>query len=185
MILILIKQLDRTECGVVSGTDKVNHCIPIRFGWIATVMFQYGLIIKYSLFMQMSKAETETEIDNVLNKPDMTIVNCSKWSPTQPIIPVTKASLLQELIYDEVVDKRHKQIDGLRKGLQQFDMISLLKRYPTKLGRAFVHQGCLLDAPKLLNLIDLNSKGFTEKQECIVKWFIEYIECRATENRGQ
>ena len=55
--------------------------------------------------MQMSKPETETEIDGVLNKPDMTIVNCSKWSPTQPITPVTKASLLQELIYNEVVDK--------------------------------------------------------------------------------
>ena len=53
----------------------------------------------------MSKPETETEIDGVLNKPDnMTIVNCSKWSPTQPITPVTKVSLLQELIYD-VVDK--------------------------------------------------------------------------------
>ena len=136
--------------------------------------------------MQMSKAETEADIEAVLDKPDnMAIVNCSKWSPTQPITPVTKTSLLQELIYDEVVDKRRKQIAGLRKGLQQFDMISLLKCYPTKLGRAFVYHGSLLDASKLLSLIDLNTKGFTEKQECIVKWFTEYIECRATENRGQ
>ena len=63
--------------------------------------------------MQMSQVETDAEIQAVLDKPDnMAIVNCSKWSPTQPITPVTKSSLLQELIYEKVVDKRHKQIAG-------------------------------------------------------------------------
>lgn len=34
-------------------------------------------MIKYSLFMQMSKAETEADIEVVLDKPDnMAIVNC-------------------------------------------------------------------------------------------------------------
>ena len=87
--------------------------------------------------MQMSQVETDAEIQVVLDKPDnMAIVNCSKWSPTQPITPVTKSSLLQELIYEEVVDKRHKQIAGLRKGLQHFSMVTLLKCHP-KLRRVF------------------------------------------------
>ena len=121
----------------------------------------------YSLFMQMSEAETDADIEAVLDKPEsMAIVNCSKWSPTQPITPVTKASLLQELVYEEVVDKRHKQIAGLRKGLQQFNMIDLLKCYPDKLRSAFVYHDCLLDAPKLLSLFNSNTMRFTENNKC-------------------
>jgi len=80
-------------------------------------------ILYVVFFMQMSEADTDADIEAVLDKLES--VACH-WLPTQPITPVKKASLLQELVYEEIVDRRHKQIVGLRKGLQQLNIMDVL-----------------------------------------------------------
>lgn len=54
---------------------------------------------------------TEDEIDQVLHTPEnLLILNTSKWGHTQAVTVETKAALLQLLILEEVIVRRHQSI---------------------------------------------------------------------------
>ena len=96
----------------------------------------------------------------------MALINASNWSPTQAITATTKSSLLQQLVYEEVIEKRHKQILDLKKGLQMFRLVSLMRRYPHQLQSLLVY--------KMLGLFHFGEHD-NEKQKATITWFKEYI----------
>ena len=52
------------------------------------------------LISQLDAAKEENDIENILDKPEnMAIINASNWSPTCPITLLSKADLLQELVF--------------------------------------------------------------------------------------
>ena len=80
-------------------------------------------------FSQLDAAREESDIDNILDKPgNMAIINSSNWSPARAITIVSKAGLLQELVYSEVIDKRHHQLKSIRTGLDYLCLASVMKR---------------------------------------------------------
>ena len=63
-------------------------------------------------------------MDSIISiSENITIINSSKWSPVQPVNIMTKSTLLQQLIYEEVIDKRHCQLNGIKRGLEYFGMV--------------------------------------------------------------
>ena len=114
----------------------------------------------------------------------MALINASNWSPTQAITATTKCSLLQQLVYEEVIEKRHKQILDLKKGLQMFCLVSLMRRYPHQLRSLLVYDGSVLDAEKMLGLFHFGEHD-NEKQKATIIWFKEYIQEQSTEKEGE
>lgn len=124
-------------------------------------------------------AKTDEEIDSILSVPEnMTIINSSKWSPVQPINIMTKSTLLQQLIYEEVIDKRHCQLNGMKKGLEYFGLVSLCKRYPEKLCPILVHQEKPLEASTFINLFNLTWSSLEANEQQIIQWFFDYLKER-------
>lgn len=123
--------------------------------------------------------KTDEEIDSILSIPEnMTIINSSKWSPVQPINIMTKSTLLQQLIYEEVIDKRHCQLNGIKRGLEYFGLVSLCKRYPEKLCAILVYQEKPLEASTFVNLFSIIWSSLEANEEQIIQWFFEYLKER-------
>lgn len=70
------------------------------------IIGHYLVIISFFLpFSQLDAASEESDIDSILDKQEnMAIINASNWSPVRAITIVSKADLLQELVYSEVID---------------------------------------------------------------------------------
>ena len=141
-------------------------------------------IVSSYLFLQLDRANTDGEIDVVLDKNEnMALVNASNWPPTQRITTASKSSLLQELVYEELLEKRYKQILDLRKGLQMFRLVSLMRRYPDQLRSLLVYGGSSLDAETMLGLFQFGSRE-DERERATLLWLKEYIKARSTEKEG-
>ena len=104
---------------------------------------------------QLDAAKEETDIENILEKPEnMAIINASNWSPTRPITLVSKSDL-QELVFAEVIDKRHSQLKPIRTGMDYLCLTSLCKQYPDKLRNLLVYQEnrCRLSRHRMTSLL--------------------------------
>lgn len=112
----------------------------------------------------------------------MALVNSSNWSPVQPINIKTKHDLLQELVYWEVVGKRHKQLCSLRKGLDYLGLLALCKKHPVELRHLFLYNNNLqIRSDELLRLFDFNVEPVLH----VLDWFKEYIQLRAEEGSSK
>ena len=77
-----------------------------------------------NLLSQLDAAREDSDIDSILDKAEnMAIINASNWSPVRAITIVSKVDLLQELVYSEVIDKRHHQLKSLRTGLDYLCLV--------------------------------------------------------------
>ena len=116
----------------------------------------------------------------------MAIINSSNWSPVQPITIVTKTDLLQELVYSEVIDKRHHQLKSLRKGMDYLCLASMCRKYPNKLRDVFVYNEdrCTLSYRRMRSLIGLRS-GLQDQEKKVMQWLFEYISLRSEESASK
>ena len=117
----------------------------------------------------------------------MAIINASNWSPTCPITIISKADLLQELVFAEVIDKRHSQLKSLRTGMDYLCLTSLCKRYPDKLRHLLVYQEsrCRLSRRRMTSLLNVPRFGLDSNQAQAVQWLLDYIRSRAAEESSK
>lgn len=137
---------------------------------------------------QLDAAKEETDIEDILEKPEnMAIINASNWSPTRPITLVSKSDLLQELVFAEVIDKRHSQLKSIRTGMDYLCLTSLCKQYPDKLRHLLVYQEnrCRLSRRRMASLLSVPRAGLESKQAQAVQWLLDYIRSRATEESSK
>ena len=138
--------------------------------------------------LQLDAANEEKDIEDILDKPEnMAIINASNWSPTRAITLVSKIDLLQELVYAEVIDKRHNQLKSLRTGMDYLCLTSLCKKYPDKLRHLLVYQErrSRLSRRRMVSLMSVPRSGLEASQEQAVQWFLDYIRCRSSEESSR
>lgn len=134
--------------------------------------------------------DSESDIDIILDKAEnMAIINASNWSPVRAVTILSKADLLQELVYSEVIDKRHHQLKSIWSGLDYYlCLASILKKYPQKLQHISVHQdGRPTRSLQILQyLISIpHCSGIVEKQARAVGWMMDYIRRRSSEELNE
>ena len=137
-----------------------------------------------NLLSQLDAAREYSDIDSILDKAEnMAIINASNWSPVRAITIVSKVDLLQELVYSEVIDKRHHQLKSLRTGLDYLCLASIYKMYPEKLQHLFVHEDgrFTLTLRRMRSLISVPCSVLSEEQAQAVEWMMDYIRCRSSE----
>ena len=102
---------------------------------------------------------------------------------TRPITLISKADLLQELVFAEVIDKRHNQLKSIRTGMDYLYLTSLCKQYPDKLRHLLVYQEsrCCLSRRRMVSLLNVPRTGLESNQAQAVQWLLDYIRSRATE----
>lgn len=140
-----------------------------------------------SYIIQLDSAETDEDIDSLLQQGKfMCIINTSGWSITTPINMSTKASLLQGLIWDEVVGKREQQLRAFRKGLENFGIMRLVEDHPDLAEELFVFKNIQMTANDFKLLISsLPPNADTNpKHGQVYHWFLQYIEERAKQPQG-
>ncbi len=94
-----------------------------------------------------------------------------------------KATLLQGLIFDEVVKKRQPQIMALRKGLERFGIMRLCRRYPKFMKELFVYSDRSFGAAEFLALIQPPTTTSEESKQAW-DWFQHYVQSRESEPQG-
>ena len=100
----------------------------------------------------MDEANTPDDLDAILDTAkNMALINSSGWSPIQVITVNNKTSLLQGLIYEEIVRKRQNQIISLCRGLEKLD---LCRSHPELMRDVFVYSHTDMSATRLLGMID-------------------------------
>ena len=99
----------------------------------------------------------------------MALINASNWPPTQSITTSSKSTLLQELIYEEVIEKRRKQIRNMRKGLRIFKLVSLMRKYPRQLRPLLVYSDSSLNVDTMISLFQFGCYKDKSKQ-IIISW---------------
>ena len=95
-----------------------------------------------------------------------------------------KAVLIQDLVYAEIIDKRQTQLQHLRNGLNQFDIINLCKTNPDEFKFLCIHEEAPLTYETMLNLISFDQKASEDKEVECVSWLKDYLRTRANEKSG-
>ena len=135
---------------------------------------------------QLDAAKEETDIEDILEKPENMAINASNWSPTRPITLVSKSDL-QELVFAKIIDKRHSQLKSVRTGMDYLCLTSICKQYPDKLRHLLVYQEnrCRLSQRRMASLLSVPRAGLESKQAQAVQWLLDYIRSRATEESSK
>lgn len=121
---------------------------------------------------------TTQQVNNLIERESsMAIINASKWPSTQPITNLTKHSLLQKLVVEEVIKKRDDHILSLRKGLEVLGFVAVMQRFPKQCEQLFVYGERLLTAAKLRGLIG-TPRPQGSKQRQAYDFFSSYIDDR-------
>ena len=91
--------------------------------------------------IQLDDAKTDDDIDKILDQPaSMLIINQSQWSIVEPVTTSNKSSLIQHLIWEEVIQRRDQNIQAFKRGPKQFKMVELIQKHPDMLKPLFVAQ---------------------------------------------
>lgn len=132
--------------------------------------------ISYAL--QMDEASTQEDVDAILDVPEyLEVINGSGWPCTQPISISNKSEIVQGLITEEVVRKRVKSMDDLRKGLKIVGILPLLESYPTQLKKFMVDGDQPITVVEFKREFSKKCTVPTEYPECqVYQWFMEYID---------
>ena len=84
-----------------------------------------------TLLLQLDEAKTIDEIDALVDQPaSMFIINQSGWSIIEPVTMENKASLLQHLIWEEVILRREGNIQAFKQGLDCLKLLQLMQTWP-------------------------------------------------------
>jgi len=114
----------------------------------------------------------------------MSIINASGWDLTKKITCVTKNSLVQGLIIDEVIGKRERQMCAVSNGLEWAGFLDLIRQYPEKMRPLFVYCGRELTCDQFKVLID-SSPPNQPVEKRAYEWFFEYVAQCAQEPPGR
>lgn len=104
--------------------------------------------------LQLDEASTKDEIDTLLDEPaNMYILNHSGWSITEPVTMANKATLLQRLIWDEVILRREGNIQAFKRGLTYLKLLQLMQANPDLLKPLFVAKSEEVTAEAFMGLV--------------------------------
>ena len=79
-----------------------------------------------ALINNVDSANSQEELDQIIDN-NIQIINCSKWDPLVRIETTNKSELITELIYEELVLKRHNQIKYICEGLTVTGFMSYIQ----------------------------------------------------------
>ena len=93
--------------------------------------------------VQVDRTEIDEEIDHILDEPSgLFVVNNSGWSHTEAITVQNKTTLLQYLIWDEVINKRKYHVTAMQRGMERVDFLQLVTTYPHVTKPLLVYTQC-------------------------------------------
>ena len=142
-----------------------------------------ALIHCLHFILQLDDATTNEELDAIFNhQQNITLVDASRWSTTTSINIKTKSQLIQDLIIEEIIEKR-RQMDSLRKGLGKFALLSICQTHPDKCRSLFVFSARKVTFQDINNLIHEPVAGNEESMN-VFEWFMTYLQSRQDEESG-
>lgn len=126
----------------------------------------------------MDLASTQEEIDSLLDVPEyLEVINGSGWPCTQAILITNKSEIVQGLIIEEVIRKRVKSMDEIRKGLGIVGILPIMEAHPSQFKKFLVHEEHPLTAAEFKSLFSKDCIKPSEYPDCqIYDWFMKYIE---------
>lgn len=105
----------------------------------------------------------------------MAILNSSGWPVTRCVTLTSKAELLQQLIFSEVVLKRQQYIRSLCRGLDHLNIMKLMRGNKDLMKSVLVYNTDQLLTPDILCNNIATPKPSEEHLKPIYEWFLEYI----------
>ena len=94
-----------------------------------------GTVTTHELTRALEGATTEEDLNIILNKPEnMEKINNTQWDIEEAISIKSKDKLVQEVIYDDLVRKRTKQLHAIREGLAYIGLLPWLQEATTIAG---------------------------------------------------
>lgn len=138
----------------------------------------YGLIM-YFLF-QIDQCVTDEEIDNLFEQDEkkdtyIAIVDASGWPTTEAVNSKSKSTLVQQLVIDELINKRKTSLDELRKGLKLSGVFGLMQDHPKLFSQAFIHIEQKLTPVYIKELLaSFRPEDYPQCQA--YDWFIDFLD---------
>ena len=136
------------------------------------------------MHMQLSEAETDGDVVQAIeSESSSAIISMSKWPACRLVTMASKHTLCQNLIVEELVEKRLRNVFAFRRGLEIGHLLPLITRFPAQFRKLFTHSTseCSLTAARLVALIETERPVEPRKRE-VYDWFIEYV--RSCEQPG-
>ncbi len=124
--------------------------------------------------MQMNVANSNGEVNTLLDEAQyMALVNASGW-PTSKVVDVnSKNDLLQQLLVNEVIRNRAKQMQLFRRGLKILGFHQLVLLYPNKSEVLFLYQQSPFTGKQFLELVT-SPEPEQQSEKTAYQYFIEY-----------
>ena len=131
----------------------------------------------HDVIHKMDEASTQEDIDAILDVPEyLEVINGSGWPCTQTVAISNKNEIVQGLIAEEVIRKRMKSMDDLRKGLNVTGILALMGSYPAQLKKFFVDGDNTITAEEFKRQFSKECVMPIEYPACqVYKWYMEYI----------
>lgn len=125
----------------------------------------------------MDEASTQEDIDAILDVPEyLEVINGSGWLCIQTVAISNINEIVQGLIAEEVIRKRMKSMDDLRKGLSIVGILPLMGSYPAQLKKFFVDGDNAITAEEFKRQFSKECVMPTEYPACqVYEWYMEYI----------
>ncbi len=131
----------------------------------------------YTLPLQLDKANTMDEVDALVDQPaNMFIINQSRWSIIEPVTMENKASLLQHLIWEEVILRKEGNVQAFKRGLDCLMLLQLMQTWPDVLKPLFVAQPTMKEvtAEAFLGLV-ASLKPHDKDQQRAYDYFHDFV----------
>ena len=132
-----------------------------------------------TLLLQLDEAKANDEVDALVDQPtSMFIINQSGWSVIEPVTMENKASLLQHLIWEEVILRREGNIQAFKRSLDCLQLLQLMQTWPDIiiLKPLFVSQPAMenVTAMAFLGLM-ASLKPHDEDQQRAYEYFHDFV----------
>ena len=108
----------------------------------------------------------------------MAILNSSGWPVTRCVSLASKSELLQQLIFNEVVQKRQQAIHSVCRGLDQLKVVKLLRGNADIMKPVFLFDPTLQLTPDILCNNISTPKPSDERLKQVYEWFLDYVRAR-------
>ena len=124
--------------------------------------------------LQMNGEKSIGEVNKLLDeKHYLALVNASGW-PTSRVVDLnSRNDLLQQLLVNEVITNRVKQMQLFRQGLQILGFHQLVLLYPKKYEELFLYQQSPFTGKKFLELVT-SPEPEQQSQKTAYQYFVEY-----------
>ena len=134
----------------------------------------------FNFVEKLDSSINQQAIDEILdNDPQKEafweIINASEWSSTEAITMQNKALLIQELITNELMQKRMYQVIFFRKGLAVLNFFPILKKHKDQAKALLCYQASVITAEQFKSLL-LPKGDQTHAEKQAYTWFLDYIQ---------